>query len=108
MPLPAPFAVLPCWVDRAPLSFRLDLHALDVGVTTTKEIPMNHATPAKKGPTHHAFMVRNYENAEGQEDASWQRIGAVWTHRDGDGFDIVLEAFPITGRVVIRKIKPRD
>jgi hypothetical protein len=44
----------------------------------------------------------------GEEDASWSRLGVAWVHRDGKGFDVVLDALPINGRVVLRlnKAKP--
>lgn len=56
---------------------------------------------AKKKPTHTAYAVRNFQK-DGEEDASWSKIGVAWVHRDGKGFDVVLEAFPVSGRVVLR------
>jgi hypothetical protein len=32
----------------------------------------------------------------------------VFAHQDGKGFDVVLEAVPINGRVVIREPKEKD
>jgi hypothetical protein len=52
-------------------------------------------------PTHAAYVV------EGDgEGAFWTKIGAAWPHDDGDGFNIVLTAFPVSGRLVLRKPKP--
>jgi hypothetical protein len=67
----------------------------------------------KSKPTHDAFVVRNYEkkNAETGElkqDASWLPIGVVFEHGDGKGFDVVLDATPVTGRVVCRKRQPKE
>ncbi len=61
---------------------------------------MSEETIIKKAPGHHAYIVRSYENAEGEADAQWLKIGAAWSHKDGEGFDVVLEALPVTGRVV--------
>ncbi len=59
-----------------------------------------------KRPTHTAYSVREYTK-NGQKESDWTRIGVAWAHRDGDGFDIVLEALPVNGRVAIRKNKPK-
>jgi hypothetical protein len=57
-------------------------------------------------PTHIAFAVRNFE-AEGKQDSQWLRIGAAWPHKDGKGFDVTLEATPVSGRVVLRVNEPK-
>jgi hypothetical protein len=57
-------------------------------------------------PTHPAFLVRKYKK-NGEHRAEYTQIGAVWPHQDGDGFDIVLTAFPVNGRVTLRKVKPK-
>ena len=55
-----------------------------------------------KTPTHHAFIVRNFRAASGEEKSHWTQVGSVWTHSDGNGFDMTLAAFPVDGRLVIR------
>jgi hypothetical protein len=62
----------------------------------------------RKKPTHIAFAVRNFQNeAKQQPDANWSRIGVAWMHRDGKAFDVVLEAVPVNGRVVLRLNVPK-
>ena len=57
--------------------------------------------PAKpKKPTHEAFIV----TGEG-DNAFWTKIGAVWPHEDGKGYNIDLTALPIHGRIVVRERK---
>jgi hypothetical protein len=56
-------------------------------------------TPSNK-PTHHAFQVRDRENAK----AIWTRIGTAWSHKDGQGFSIQLDAVPLDGRISLRVI----
>jgi hypothetical protein len=53
-----------------------------------------------KKPSHEAFVV----TGEG-EDAFWTKIGAVWPHDDGKGFNVELIALPVAGRLVIRERK---
>ena len=55
------------------------------------------ATPSK-APTHIAYQVREREN----QDSIWTRIGAAWQHKDGKGFNIVIEAAPLDGRITLR------
>ena len=67
---------------------------------------MSNASTNSKRPTHTAYSVREYQK-NGQKESDWTRIGVAWAHRDGDGFDIILDAFPIDGRVALRKNKPK-
>lgn len=52
-------------------------------------------------PTHTAYAVRNFEK-NGEPDFSWLKIGAGFLHKDGKGFDVVLDALPVSGRVTLR------
>lgn len=63
---------------------------------------MTTDTPKKK-PTHTAYSVRDFTKGEtGEVSAEWLKIGAAWLHKDGKGFDLNLEALPVSGRVVLR------
>ncbi|MGO7367088.1 hypothetical protein [Rhizobium leguminosarum] len=43
---------------------------------------------------------------EGEGDkAHWTKIGAAWSHNDGEGFNIQLTALPLNGRLTVRKPK---
>ena len=57
-------------------------------------------------PTHIAYAVRNFEKG-GKADSSWSQIGSAWLHKDGGGYDLVLDAVPVNGRVVLRINKPK-
>lgn len=50
-------------------------------------------------PTHRIYCV-----VGDGEQASWTPIGAAWPHKDGDGFNIRLDAVPLQGRIVGRVI----
>lgn len=56
-------------------------------------------------PVYHAFTTREY--GEGQDKKTfWRQIGAVFAHKNGKGFDVVLDALPIDGRIVL--LEPKD
>ncbi len=38
----------------------------------------------------------------------WTPIGVAWPHRDGEGYDITLDALPIGNRITLRVPKERD
>ena len=40
--------------------------------------------------------------------AYWTRIGRMFNHKDGKGYDLVLNALPINGRIVIRQEEPKE
>ena len=54
--------------------------------------------PANQKPSYTAYTVHK---REGQDDF-WVAIGAAFMHQDGDGFNVVLQALPIDGRIVLR------
>jgi hypothetical protein len=56
---------------------------------------------AAQQPTYQAYTV---VKRDGQDDF-WLNIGAAFMHQDGDGFNIMLQAFPINGKIVLRPPK---
>ena len=57
---------------------------------------------ANHQPAYRAYTVIK---RDGQDDF-WLAIGAAFGHQDGDGYNIVLQALPIDGKVVLRL--PKD
>ena len=55
-------------------------------------------------PTHRVYTVIR---REGQDDY-WLNIGLAFPHRDGSGFNIVLQALPLDGKIVCREIAEDD
>jgi hypothetical protein len=53
-----------------------------------------------KQPSHRAYSVIR---REGQDDF-WLNIGLVFPHKDGNGFNLMLQAFPLDGKIVCREI----
>ena len=52
------------------------------------------------GPTHRAYSVIR---REGQDDY-WLNMGLVFPHKDGNGYNLILQAFPLDGKIVCREI----
>ena len=54
----------------------------------------------KSKPDYAVYVV------EGEGDkARWTKIGAGWSHSDGEGINLTLSAVPLTGRLTVRKPK---
>ncbi|WFU79400.1 hypothetical protein QA645_33640 [Bradyrhizobium sp. CIAT3101] len=60
---------------------------------------MSNKAKTKK-PTHEAFVVTGES-----DNAFWTKIGGVWPHEDGKGFNVELVALPLGGRLTIRERK---
>jgi hypothetical protein len=63
---------------------------------------MSSTKPAEgttsKSPTHVAYQVRDSHGGK----SFWTRIGSVWAHADGKGFNIQLDSVPLDGRITLR------
>jgi len=58
---------------------------------------------APKQPSYIAYQVR-----EGQDNkAHFNRVGAAFAHKDGQGHDVLLDAMPVNGRVTLRSPQER-
>jgi hypothetical protein len=55
---------------------------------------------AAPSPSPGIFTVEEYET-NGKTQKKWTRIGAAFPHKEGLGFSIELQAFPIDGRLVV-------
>ena len=55
-------------------------------------------------PTHRVYTVIR---REGQDDY-WLNIGLAFPHKDEKGFNIVLQALPLDGKIVCREITEED
>ena len=42
------------------------------------------------------------------QDAYWLKVGAAFAHRDRDGMNIVLQALPTSGRLVLRRFQEKE
>jgi hypothetical protein len=55
-------------------------------------------------PTHRAYTVIR---RDGQDDY-WLNLGLAFPHKDGKGFNLVLQAQPLDGKIVCREITDDD
>ncbi len=53
-----------------------------------------------KAPSHTAYQVREIS----KDKSNWTRIGSAWPNRDGQGFNIQLDAVPLDGRITLRVV----
>ena len=54
--------------------------------------------------THKAYSVIK---REGQDDF-WLNLGLAFPHKDGKGFNIMLQAFPLDGKIVCREVTDEE
>ena len=59
---------------------------------------------ATQQPAYQAYTVIK---REGQDDY-WLPIGAAFPHQDGDGYNVMLQALPLGGKIVLRPPKAKD
>ncbi|WP_299825341.1 hypothetical protein [uncultured Roseobacter sp.] len=58
-----------------------------------------------KRPFMLAYTVKAIEDGR---NSVWSKIGAAWAHKDGQGYEIRMDALPVDGRVVLRTVKDKD
>ena len=62
-----------------------------------------NSKPAK--PVYDVFVV---EDRGKDQDAYWLKVGAAFAHRDRDGMNIILQALPTSGRLVLRRFQEKE
>jgi hypothetical protein len=67
------------------------------------ETKMNNNTNQPKRPSHAIYQVIGEDNK-----ARWIRVGAAWSNKDGKGFTLKFDAYPVVGRTVIREMPEQD
>ncbi len=50
-------------------------------------------------PSHRAYVVVKREGA----DDFWINVGAAFPHSDGKGFNVIVQALPVDGKLVLRE-----
>ena len=56
------------------------------------------------GPTHRVYSLIVRKDSDGQDDTFWLNIGAAFPHKDGKGWNLLLQALPLDGKLVLREI----
>ena len=58
-------------------------------------------------PSHRAYVVSKPK--EGSEKGFWHEVGAVFAHKSGKGFDLVIpDGISVSGRIVCTEPKKPD
>lgn len=55
-------------------------------------------------PSHRAYTVIKREG----KDDYWLNLGVCFGHEDGEGFNLLLQALPVDGKVVLRTYKEEE
>ena len=66
--------------------------------------PENTQNESGKQPDYIAYNVQ--ETKQGKP--VFNRVGAAWQHKDGQGYDIQLESMPVNGRVTLREMRDKQ
>ena len=58
-------------------------------------------------PSHIAYVVTDPREPEGK--AQWHQVGAIWPHKSGTGFDLVIPpGVTLSGRIVCTPRKEKE
>ena len=60
--------------------------------------PSHSESYTSKAPSHLVYHVRDRDG----KSSYWTRIGAAWSHKDGNGFNVQIETIPLDGRLTLR------
>ena len=58
-----------------------------------------------KSPTHRVYTLLPRKSSDGEDENFWLNIGSAFEHADGKGFNLILEALPLDGKLVLREPK---
>ncbi|MEQ8306897.1 MAG: hypothetical protein RIA09_10070 [Hoeflea sp.] len=79
---------------------------MDDNATSQNQTQSGKTSQAEKEtvrPSHIAYHVRQ----NGEDKAYFNRVGSAFPHKDGEGFNIFLDAMPVDGRVTLRTAQER-
>ena len=69
----------------------------------------NTRTADKAPGLKRPFMLANtVKPIEDGRNSLWSKIGAAWAHKDGQGYEVRVDAVPVDGRIVLRTVKDRQ
>lgn len=59
-------------------------------------------------PSHKCYVVDESTDDPSTDKSWWTRVGSAWPHKDGKGLNVVLQAAPLNGRLVLREYTDED
>jgi len=58
-------------------------------------------------PSHIAYVVTDPKDEDGK--AQWHQVGAIWPHKSGKGFDLVIPpGVTLSGRIVCTEPREKE
>jgi hypothetical protein len=57
--------------------------------------------------TQPAYRAYTVIKREGKDDY-WLNLGVLFAHDDGEGFNLLLQAMPLDGKIVLRRYKENE
>ncbi len=73
----------------------------------SKKSPAAVAQTAPSANRFDAYSVREYE-ANGEKKSDWTKVGVAFPHADGKGFNVLLQAVPLDGKMVLRLYEAKE
>jgi len=63
-------------------------------------------TYRNKGPRTAKPYMLGYTIREGRagEKSHWSKVGIAWAHKDGQGYNVFMDAVPVDGKLVLRTV----
>jgi hypothetical protein len=91
-------------------TYRQGPEVMRQALRNTRSVISLHIFMAKQSPSHIVYAVkRSSQTGEKGKGGFWTKISAAWKHKDGKGFDIVLELIPVSEpRLVLREREEGD
>lgn len=65
------------------------------------ETPKTENPTAKLKPYLLGYTVRS---AEDGGKAYWSKVAIAWAHKDGQGYNVQMDAMPVDGKLVLRTV----
>ena len=84
------------WFSIPPLSATL----------TTRKLTMSETKGSR--PDFKVYTVDDKDEDDPNDSPFWTRIGSAWRHKDGHGYNCMLAALPVNGRIVLREYTDTD
>jgi hypothetical protein len=71
--------------------------------TQNQEAENQQENTTRSKPSHMAYQVNNVENG----NSYFNHIGSAFEHRDGQGYDVSLNAMPVDGKITLRSFQEK-
>ncbi len=63
------------------------------------KLQRSNLMPLKKKPMYRVYVVEDID----EDTKFWTQIGSAFAHEDKQGFNVLLKALPVDGKLVLRR-----